>query len=126
MQQDDRRTDPRHEREEALLLRRRAHDERADDDPTLVRGTSSDVSAGGMRLSAPLHAAPGEALELWVSWTPNGRKYLLAAHVRWCAHRPGNTQLGVALTESPGTDYLDWRGLFQSQLRLVRSEDVPD
>jgi len=122
MQPENRRTDHRHEREEPLLLRRRAHDQPDDDEPTLVRGTSSDVSAGGLRLTAPLRAAPGEALELWVSWTPNGRKYLLAAHVRWCSHMPGNAQLGVALTESPGTDYLDWRSLFHSQLRLVRSE----
>jgi hypothetical protein len=122
MEPENRRSHVRLEREEALLVRRHPRGQSADEDPTLVRGTSTDVSAGGLRLSAPVRADPGEALDLWVSWTPNGRKYLLAAHVRWCSHMPGHTQLGVALTESPGTDYLDWRGLFESQLRLVRSE----
>jgi hypothetical protein len=122
MNNDDRRSDARHDRAEPLLLRRQGDPEHGDDEPTLVRGTTSDVSAGGLRLSAPMKALPGEPLDVWISWTPNGRKYLLAGHVRWCSHMPNDTQLGVALTESPGTDYLDWRGLFQTQLRLVGSE----
>ncbi len=122
MDQKNRRADARHAQEEPLLLRRRPREEHLDEDPTLVRGTSNDVSAGGLSLSAPFAAAHGDALDLWISWTPNGRKYLLAGHVRWCSQLPGHAQLGVALTESPGTDYLDWQSLFRSQMRLVRSE----
>jgi hypothetical protein len=113
----ERRLFPRLMRKESLLLRRKA--ETPPEEATLARGQSVDVSADGLCIETPLEVRPGDGVDVWVAWSPNGRKYLLAGEVRWSAPAASGHAVGVAVTETPATDFVDWRGLFTSRLRLV-------
>lgn len=117
----ERRLYARIERRESLLIRRT--NDTPPEEATLARGLSVDVSAEGLCIDTALHVRPGDDVDVWVAWSPNGKKYLLAGEVRWCApSAEGQQALGVVVNAAPSTDYLDWRQLFTDRLKLVGHE----
>ncbi|MFT4719443.1 MAG: hypothetical protein ACI9SB_000608 [Candidatus Azotimanducaceae bacterium] len=84
----------------------------ADKIGTTVSCHSTQMSAGGMTISADVHIPAGSLVDLWVSISAVPGKFFLSADVRWSRLADnGLYQLGVEFIDGDATDTIAWRAL---------------
>lgn len=113
-QRQSRRKAPRLKRSERVFVRIMASDRHPELSGTMARCTTSDLSAGGLRLTLDHPVTEGTRLDLWLKLPEHPGTFLLTGEVRWVADGPLEDQrvAGVALTDDPETqpnDHSDWQ-----------------
>ena len=80
---------------------------------TVVRCSTKDVSAEGLRIQLDQQLPEGFHLELWVEISNHPSKFYLAGEVKWCqALEDGKRYLvGVALSQGDTEDLEKWQAL---------------
>lgn len=119
----EQRRHPRAKRTERLFVQVVDCTQAADLVGRILRASTADVSAGGLRLHLDHPVPVGCALELWVKVDGSDGTFLLAGEVRWTLPAPeeGGYAAGVALGSGLPDDSARWRS-FVAALLL---EDAP-
>ena len=78
---------------------------------TVVRCSTKDVSANGIRIQVDQRVPEGFLLELWVEVSNHPTKFYLFGEVRWCRELgEGNRHLiGIELKDGETEDLKQWR-----------------
>ncbi|MEM7208581.1 MAG: PilZ domain-containing protein [Pseudomonadota bacterium] len=109
---DERRQQPRLQRDEKLFIQI-TH---CDDDPDLIDTTALcstlDVSAVGLRLQTERSIKSGLELDLWVNIDGRPGKYFLSGVIQWCEPDKNGYRAGIEIFKRDNTDYLGWYELF--------------
>ena len=113
----ERRREPRMEREEWLFIKQ-VFSGNPEYGQAILRARTADLSGGGLRLIASREIPVGSRLELWLELRGRKSKFLLVSEVCWCEQAEGaeTWSLGVALKDAPGSDWSLWRLMFPSSL----------
>ena len=80
---------------------------------TVVRCSTKDVSAEGLRIQLDQQLPEGFHLELWVEISNHPSKFYLAGEVKWCQELEDGKRylVGVALSQGETEDLEKWRAL---------------
>lgn len=80
---------------------------------TVVRCSTKDVSAEGLRIQLDQQVPEGFLLELWVEISNHPGKFYLAGEVKWCQtlEEGKRYMLGVALSQGETGDLEKWQEL---------------
>lgn len=84
------------------------------DDPAnrlTLKCHSADLSRGGLRVRLSEAVPVGAELELWVRVASTRRNFYLTGDVRWCVADGERHEVGIRVTDGPGTDVRAWRKL---------------
>lgn len=83
---------------------------------TVVRCSTKDVSAQGLRIQLDQKVPKGFQLELWVEISSHPTKFYLAGEVKWCQEvEEGKRYLvGVELSEGKTEDLEHWQKVLDS------------
>jgi hypothetical protein len=121
--QREQRRQPRAKRAERIFVQVVDCTEAPDLVGRILRASTEDVSAGGLRLHLENPVPVGCALELWVKVDGSDGTFLLAGEVRWVVpvQEEGGYAAGVALASGLPDDSARWRS-FVAALVL---EDTP-
>ena len=78
---------------------------------TVVRCSTKDVSAQGLRIQLDQHLPEGFELELWVEVSNHPTKFYLAGEVKWCEvlDEAKRYLVGVELKEGETEDFKLWQ-----------------
>lgn len=78
---------------------------------SIVRCSTKDVSATGMRLQLNQRVPDGCLLELWVEVSNHPTKFYLCGEVRWCREidEAKRYLIGVELKDGETEDFKQWR-----------------
>ena len=78
---------------------------------TVVRCSTKDVSANGLRIQLDQPVPEGFLLELWVEVSNHPTKFYLAGEVKWCREVAKGTRslIGVELKERQTDDFKLWQ-----------------
>jgi len=80
---------------------------------TVVRCSTKDVSANGIRVQLDQPVPEGFLLELWVEVSNHPTKFYLAGEVKWCQELDDAKRylVGVELKEGETEDFKQWQEL---------------
>jgi len=70
---------------------------------------SVDLSRTGLRVTLLEALAVGTFIEAWIKISGATHTFYLVGHVRWCEIMPQGVEVGIALSDGPGTDFKTWR-----------------
>jgi Tfp pilus assembly protein PilZ len=92
---------------------------------TVVRCSTKDVSAQGLRIQLDQRVPEGFQVELWIEISKHPTKFYLAGEVKWCREvEEGKRYLvGVKLSEGKTEDLELWRKVLDSS-QAGELEDV--
>ena len=78
---------------------------------TVVRCSTKDVSANGLRIQLDQSVPEGFLLELWVEVSNHPTKFYLAGEVKWCQELDEGKRylVGVELKETDTEDFKQWQ-----------------
>lgn len=78
---------------------------------TVVRCSTKDVSATGLRIQLDQPVPEGFLLELWVEVSNHPTKFYLAGEVKWCQELDEGKRylVGVHLNEADTDDFKQWQ-----------------
>lgn len=78
---------------------------------TVVRCSTKDVSANGLRIQLDQSVPEGFLLELWVEVSNHPTKFYLAGEVKWCQELDDGKRylVGVELKEADTEDFKQWQ-----------------
>ncbi len=78
---------------------------------TVVRCSTKDVSANGLRIQLDQPVPEGFLLELWVEVSSHPTKFYLAGEVKWCQELDEGKRylVGVELKETDTEDFKQWQ-----------------
>ena len=78
---------------------------------TVVRCSTKDVSANGLRIQLDQSVQEGFLLELWVEVSNHPTKFYLAGEVKWCQELDEGKRylVGVELKETDTEDFKQWQ-----------------
>jgi len=78
---------------------------------TVVRCSTKDVSANGLRIQLDQPVPEGFLLELWVEVSNHPTKFYLAGEVKWCQELDEGKRylVGVELKETDTEDFKQWQ-----------------
>jgi Tfp pilus assembly protein PilZ len=78
---------------------------------TVVRCSTKDVSAQGLRIQLDQPVPEGFQLELWVEFSNHPTKFYLAGEVKWCQVLDESKRylVGIELKEGETEDFKLWR-----------------
>jgi hypothetical protein len=78
---------------------------------TVVRCSTKDVSAQGLRIQLDQKVPEGFKLELWVEVSNHPTKFFLSGEVKWCQALDDSKRflVGVELTEGETEDFKLWQ-----------------
>ena len=78
---------------------------------TVVRCSTKDVSANGIRIQVDQRVPEGFLLELWVEVSSHPTKFYLAGEVKWCQELDDAKRylVGVELKEGETEDFKQWQ-----------------
>lgn len=78
---------------------------------TVVRCSTKDVSANGLRIQLDQSVQEGFLLELWVEVSNHPTKFYLAGEVKWCQELDEGKRylVGVELKEADTEDFKQWQ-----------------
>jgi Tfp pilus assembly protein PilZ len=78
---------------------------------TVVRCSTKDVSASGLRIQLDQPVPEGFLLELWVEVSNHPTKFYLAGEVKWCQELDEGKRylVGVELKETDTEDFKQWQ-----------------
>ena len=78
---------------------------------TVVRCSTKDVSANGLRIQVDQSVQEGFLLELWVEVSNHPTKFYLAGEVKWCQELDEGKRylVGVELKETDTEDFKQWQ-----------------
>lgn len=112
----DRRQHPRQPRDERVVVQIVSSTRDTLPPGTVVRCSTKDVSAEGLRIQLDQKVPEGFHLELWVEISNHPSKFYLAGEVKWCQEiEEGKRYLvGVSLAEGKTEDLDQWRTLLGS------------
>jgi len=83
---------------------------------TVVRCSTKDVSAQGLRIQLDQQVPEGFLLELWVEISNHPSKFYLAGEVKWCQELDEGKRylVGVQLTEGKTEDLEQWQKVLEA------------
>jgi len=93
---------------------------------SIVRCSTKDVSATGMRLQLNQSVPDGCLLELWVEISNHPTKFYLAGEVKWCQELDEDKRylVGIELKDADTEDFKQWQEVLglndQTPLENVR------
>ena len=78
---------------------------------TVVRCSTKDVSANGLRIQLDQSVQEGFLLELWIEVSNHPTKFYLAGEVKWCQELDEGKRylVGVELKEADTDDFKQWQ-----------------
>jgi hypothetical protein len=78
---------------------------------SIVRCSTKDVSASGMRLQVNQRVPEGSTLELWVEASNHPTKFYLCGEVKWCRELDETERylIGIELKDGETEDFNQWR-----------------
>ena len=78
---------------------------------TVVRCSTKDVSAQGLKIQLDQQVPEGFLLELWVEVSNHPSKFFLSGEVKWCQALEGSKRylVGVELKEGETEDFKLWQ-----------------
>ncbi len=78
---------------------------------TVVRCSTKDVSANGLRIQVDQSVQEGFLVELWVEVSNHPTKFYLAGEVKWCQELDEGKRylVGVELKETDTEDFKQWQ-----------------
>ena len=78
---------------------------------TVVRCSTKDVSATGLRIQLDQQVPEGFLLELWIEVSNHPTKFYLAGEVKWCQELDEGKRylVGVHLKEADTDDFKQWQ-----------------
>ena len=113
----DRRQHPRQARDERVVVQIVSSTRDTLPPGTVVRCSTKDVSAEGLRIQLDRQVPEGFLLELWVEISNHSSKFFLSGEVKWCRSLDDEGKrylVGVALSEGETEDLAQWRTLLGS------------
>ena len=83
---------------------------------TVVRCSTKDVSANGIRIQVDRRVPEGFLLELWVEVSNHATKFYLAGEVKWCQELDEAKRylVGIELKDSDTEDFKQWQEVLRS------------
>ncbi len=83
---------------------------------TVVRCSTKDVSANGIRIQVDRRVPEGFLLELWVEVSNHATKFYLAGEVKWCQELDDAERylVGIELKDSDTEDFKQWQEVLRS------------
>ena len=83
---------------------------------TVVRCSTKDVSAQGLRIQLDQQVPEGFKLELWVEVSNHPTKFFLAGEVKWCQPLEDSKRylVGIQLHEGATEDFKLWQEVLES------------
>ena len=83
---------------------------------TVVRCSTKDVSANGIRIQVDQRVPEGFLLELWVEVSNHPTKFYLAGEVKWCQELDEAKRylVGIELKDSDTEDFKQWQEVLRS------------
>jgi len=83
---------------------------------TVVRCSTKDVSAQGLRIQLDQQVPEGFKLELWIEVSNHPSKFFLAGEVKWCQALEDSKRylVGVELHEGETEDFKLWQEVLAS------------
>jgi Tfp pilus assembly protein PilZ len=108
---EDRRQHTRQPRDERVIVQIASSTRDTLPPGTVVRCSTKDVSARGLRIQLDQKVPEGFQLELWVEVSNHPTKFYLAGEVKWCQVLDGAKRylVGVELKEGQTEDFKLWR-----------------
>lgn len=108
---EDRRQHTRQPRDERVIVQIASSTRDTLPPGTVVRCSTKDVSAQGLRIQLDQQVPEGFQLELWVEVSNHPTKFYLAGEVKWCKVLDGAKRylVGVELKEGQTEDFKLWR-----------------
>ncbi len=92
-----------------------------DDSGLVVKCSTQDVSANGLKVTSSYPVSVGAFLELLVEFSEGSAKYLLTGEVKWCHQTSADPtyQCGFELLQAEHSDIRHWQRLFESESRTL-------
>ncbi len=107
----DRRQHVRRPRDERVVVQIAASTHDTLQPGTVVRCSTKDVSAHGIRIQLDQQLPKGFLLELWIEIANHPSKFFLAGEVKWCQELDAGERyrVGVELSEGETEDFKRWQ-----------------
>lgn len=107
----DRRQHTRHPRDERVIVQIVSSTHDTLPPGTIVRCSTKDVSARGLKIQLDQKVPEGFHLELWVEVSNRPSKFFLSGEVKWCEVLDEATRylVGVELHEADTKDFKLWQ-----------------
>lgn len=114
MLSDNKRAAPRFFRAESVSIEILHPGLDASDSPEVIITETIDVSRAGLRVLVNEYVEAGRFFDTCVDLADGARRYLLTCETRWCRFNEQiqSYELGIAIQDGEGTDYLEWSRLF--------------
>ena len=113
MSDQNRRTDERHNQQEALSLTIIFTSQNPGLLGRTLKGSTIDISASGLRIMLGTALPPDSTIDVSIALKGDPDKFFLSGKVRWCreTESEGTYQVGIALQDliNTETDYKRWR-----------------
>lgn len=112
----DRRQHTRHPRDERVVVQIVSSTRDTLPPGTVVRCSTRDVSASGLKIQLDQQVPEGFRLELWVEISNHPTKFFLAGEVKWCEELEESKRylVGVELQEGASEDFKLWQQVLGS------------